>query len=149
MMVIKHLNDQSELANVKADHEKLREDYDKLSAECEKLKKQLKNAITESEKSTDMLSEDLNTDLPRTIVSVSSFFSDSKICIVNNTNSYKANCDMSTFCHLLPNNDNAHYWYKFASEHKSSHLLSILGKAHVGDDEIILFSQPVDQNFED
>ncbi|CAL5323080.1 unnamed protein product [Camellia sinensis] len=59
------------------------------------------------------------------------------------------NCDMSTFCHLLPNNDNVHYWYKFASEHKSSHLLSILGKAHVGDDQIILFSQPVDQNFED
>ncbi|XP_028118455.1 uncharacterized protein LOC114316008 isoform X1 [Camellia sinensis] len=59
------------------------------------------------------------------------------------------NCDMPTFCHLLPINDNVHYWYKFASEHKSSHLLSILGKAHVGDDQIILFSQPVDQNFED
>ena len=48
MMVIKHLNDQSELANVKADHERLREDYDKLLA----MKKQLKNAITQSEKST-------------------------------------------------------------------------------------------------
>ncbi|KAI8023791.1 hypothetical protein LOK49_LG03G02566 [Camellia lanceoleosa] len=68
MMVIKH---QSELANVKADHERLRKDYDKLSA----VKKQLKNAITQSEKSTDMLSEDLNTDLPRTIASISSFIS--------------------------------------------------------------------------
>ncbi|KAL7238604.1 hypothetical protein ACSBR2_004656 [Camellia fascicularis] len=48
MMVIKHLNDQSELANVKANHERLREDYDKLSA----VKKQLKNTITQSEKST-------------------------------------------------------------------------------------------------
>ncbi|KAL7238591.1 hypothetical protein ACSBR2_004647 [Camellia fascicularis] len=151
MMVIKHLNDQSESANVKADHEKLREDYEKLLAENEELKKQLKNAITPSEKSTDMLSEDLNTDFPRTTASVSSFFSDGEISIANNTNSYKAtmNCDMSTFCHLLPNNDNVHYWYKFALEHKSSHLLRILGKARVGDDQIILFSQPVDQNFED
>ncbi|XP_028126454.1 uncharacterized protein LOC114323166 [Camellia sinensis] len=98
-----------------------------------------------------MLFEDLNIDLSRTIVSVSSFFSNDEIRIVNNTNSYEAtmNCDMSTFCHLLPNNDNVHYWCKFASEHKSSHLLRILGKAYVGDDQIILFFQPVDQNFED
>ena len=102
-------------------------------------------------KFTDMLSEDLNTDLPTTIASVSSFISNGKICIVNNTNSYDAtmNCDMSTFCHLLPNNDNVHYWCKFASDHISSHMLRILGKAHVGDDQIILFSQLVDQNSED
>ncbi|KAI8023789.1 hypothetical protein LOK49_LG03G02568 [Camellia lanceoleosa] len=69
MMGIKRLNNQSELANVKADNKKLHKDYDKLSAENEELKKQLKNAITQSEKSTDMLSEDLNTDLPRIIAS--------------------------------------------------------------------------------